>query len=546
MCLGEEKMITTLHIKNIGIIDEVTVNLNEGLNVLTGETGAGKTLIIDSLGILAGARFSKEMIRHGEEFSFVELSLYLPNHPENMDGNIIVSREISIHGRNLCKINGRMVTVNELREFMSNVIDIHGQQDNQTLMNIATHVQLLDAFSGEELKQQKVEYQSIFKEYQEIKRKLKENYGDDKEKQRRLDLLRYQEREIENAKLKQEEEKELELQKEKIVNTQKIVENINSANAQIDEVAIDAVSSAIKAMEKIEEFDENYAKSLGELKSIYYELQETGREINGYCEELSFEEIDREEIENRLDLIYSLKRKYGNSIEEILAYKEVVKEEIERIENLDEYIAMLKKQAKQREEKMKELAIRMHEIRKQQARILEAKINQELQELEMKHATFHVDIKWDETRFQNTGLDNIEFLICTNAGEEAKPLLKIASGGEMSRIMLAIKTVLADVDEVPVLVFDEIDTGISGVAANSVAQKLKKIAHNHQVLCVTHLASIAAKGNYNYYIGKQVVENTTKTEIKQLNEEETICEIARIASGVLTEVALNHARELRK
>ena len=259
-------MITTLHIKNIGIIDDITVNLNEGLNVLTGETGAGKTLIIDSLAILAGARFSKEMIRHGEEYSFVELNLYLPNHPENDEGSIIVSREVSIQGRNLCKINGRMVTVNELRAFMSNVIDIHGQHDNQTLMDVSTHIQLLDAFAGAELVGLKEQYQKIYCDYIEVKQKLKENYGDDKEKQRRLDLLKYQQKEIESAKLKPEEEKELEIKKEKIANMQKIAENIRVANGQIDEVAIDAISCAIKSLEKIEDFDEKYAQSLNSLK----------------------------------------------------------------------------------------------------------------------------------------------------------------------------------------------------------------------------------------------------------------------------------------
>lgn len=537
-------MINTLHIKNIGIIDELSVDLNDGLNILTGETGAGKTLIIDSLSILAGARFSKEMIRHGQDGSFVELCLFLPKHPESIDGNIIISREVSVSGRNMCKINGRMVTVNELKDFMANIIDIHGQHDNQTLLNVTTHIGLLDAFSGGVLEAEKFEYQKIYNEYQEVRKQLKENYGDDKEKQRRLDLLKYQENEIESAKLKIGEDKELEIKKEKIANTQKIAENIQTANSQIDENAIDAISTAIKAMEKIEEFDEKYSKSLTELKSIYYELQEAGREIGSFVEDVFFEE-DIEEIENRLDLIFSLKRKYGNTIEEILAYGDEVRSEIERIENLEEYILNLKKQAKEMERKMTEHAIKMHEVRNEKARIIKNNINQELKDLEMKNASFEVQINYEEGKFKPTGLDTVEFLICTNVGEEAKPLAKIASGGEMSRIMLAIKTVLASVDEVPVLVFDEIDTGISGVAANAVAEKLDKISKNHQVICVTHLASIAAKGTYNYFIGKEVKDGTTKTEIRQLNEEETIYEIARIASGVLTEVTLRHARELR-
>ena len=538
-------MITTLHIKNIGIIDDVTINLNDNLNILTGETGAGKTLIIDSLSILAGARFSKEMIRKGESSSFIELCLFLPNHPENIDGNIIISREVWDNGRNMCKINGRMVTVNELKEFMQNIIDIHGQHENQTLMDTGTHITLLDAFSGNDLEKTKMEYKEFYEKYKEINAKLKENYGDDKEKQRRLDLLKYQAKEIEEAKLKQDEDKELDIQKEKINNTQKIAENLQIANNQIDEVAIDAVSTAIRSMEKIESFDANYAKSLSELKSIYYELQEAGRTIEDFSGDISFEDDQIEQIEERLDLIFSLKRKYGNSIEEILEYANEVNTEIEKIENLEKYILKLKNEKDKIEKSMQDLAIKMHETRIKKAKILETKINQELADLEMKNASFKVEINWEEEKFSSNGKDNIEFLICTNVGEEAKPLTKIASGGEMSRIMLAIKTVLADVDSVPVLVFDEIDTGISGKAANAVAEKLETIAKKHQVICVTHLASIAAKGDYNYFIGKEVENNKTTTQVRMLNEEETIYEIARIASGAITEVAIAHAKELR-
>ncbi|MBR6034162.1 MAG: DNA repair protein RecN [Clostridia bacterium] len=539
-------MITTLHIKNIGIIDDISIDLNNGLNVLTGETGAGKTLIIDSLSILSGERFSKEMIRQGEESSFVEACLYLPNNPNSIDGDIIISREIWTNGRNLCKINGRMVTVNELRDFMTDIIDIHGQHDNQTLMNAGTHLALLDAFSQECIENNKQRYQEIYAKYLEVKSALKENYGDDKEKQRRLDLLKYQAKEISDAKLKIGEDDELQLQKEKISNTQKIAENLQIANNQIDEVSIDAISSAIRALEKIEEYDADYAKSLSELKNIYYELQETGRDISSYTEDVSFEDERIEEIEERLDLIFSLKRKYGNSIKEILEYKDETEQEISKIENLENYIIDLKNQAKNMEEEMTNIAKQIHDTRQKEAKILESKINEELKDLEMKNAKFEVSINLKEGEFKSTGLDSVEFLIKTNVGEDAKPLIKIASGGEMSRIMLAIKTVLADVDEVPILVFDEIDTGISGAAANAVAEKLNRISNKHQVICVTHLASIAATGEYNYFIGKQVHGNKTKTEVKRLTEEETIQEIARIASGVITEVTLNHAKELRK
>ena len=538
-------MISNLHIKNIGIIDDINVNFNTGFNVLTGETGAGKTLIIDSLSIIAGGRFSKEMIRKGENHSFVELCLYLPENENAIDGNIIVSREIYTNGRNLCKINGRLVTVNELRNFMKNIIDIHGQLDNQTILEPSSHIEYLDNFSGKELIKLKEQYLEQYTKYNDIKNELKNNYGDDKEKQRKLDLLKYQVNEIETANLKIREDNELELIRSKILNSEKISENLNQADIQIGENAIDDISNAIRALEKIENIDEKYQEKLNNLKSIYYDLQELSRDITSLKNEVEFNEEERQEVEGRLDLIFSLKRKYGNNIEEILSYNEDVKEEIEKIENLENYIITLKNEQKVIEEEMQEICSKMNEIRCKKARILENQINIELKDLEMKNARFEIKIEYNKTEFNENGLDKVEFFIRTNIGEDAKPLIKIASGGEMSRIMLAIKNVLADVDKVPILVFDEIDTGISGIAANSVAEKMKRIAGKHQVLSVTHLAPIAAKGDYNYYIYKEVNQNQTKTKVKLLTEEETIKEIARIASGDVTEIAIQHAKELR-
>ena len=315
------------------------------------------------------------------------------------------------------------------------------------------------------------------------------------------------------------------------------------ADKNLSETAIDALSTAIKAIEKIENLDENYSSNVSTLKSIYYELQEAGRDISYLSEDVCFDEEEQKEIEERLDIITSLKRKYGNDIQEILNYKQEIEVEIEKIQNLEEYTNNLKKEQKQVTQKLEALSKKMHEIRLKYSKEIETKINNELMDLEMKNAKFYVQI--EEKEFGEDGADKVEFLICTNIGEEAKPLAKIASGGEMSRIMLAIKTVLADVDEVPVLVFDEIDTGISGIAAESVGKKLKLISKKHQVLCVTHLANIAAMGDYNYFISKEVVGEKTRTKVKQLNEEDVLKEIARIASGVVTQIAIQHATELR-
>lgn len=379
-----------------------------------------------------------------------------------------------------------------------------------------------------------------------MKTKLKENYGDDKEKQRKLDLLKYQVNEIEEAHLKVNEEEELDVVRTRMLNSEKISENLNEATLEIGENAIDSISKAVKALEKIENLDKNYEEKLNSLKSIYYDLQELARDVDGLKEDIDFDEKERQKVETRLDLIFSLKRKYGNTIQEILEYKTEIQEEIEQIENLEEYTNGLKQKLEELEKEMLIVSKQMNEIRNKNAKNLSNKISEELQDLEMKNASFDIQVIFnDEKEFNKNGLDKVEFFIRTNTGEDFKPLIKIASGGEMSRIMLAIKHVLASVDKVSVLIFDEIDTGISGIAANRVADKMKQIAKHHQVLCVTHLAPIAAKGDYNYYISKSVVNETTKTSVNKLNEEEVLREIARIASGEVNEVTLEHAKQLR-
>ena len=539
-------MISTLHIKNIGIIEDLTVDLNTGFNVLTGETGAGKTLIIDSLNLACGGRFSKEIVRRGENFCLVELNIYLPQNENSIDGNIIISREIFLNGRNTCKINGRLVTVNELKEFMSKIIDIHGQNDNQTIMSKQEHINYLDNFIGKDLLNEKYEYQKLYNRYNEIKKELKENYGDEKEKQRKLDLLKYQLNEIEQANLKENEEDELNNERKKIMNSEKIYTCLTEVDSNLSESVIDGINLSIRALEKIEDIDDEYKNKLTDLKNIYYDVQELTRDISDLNSDVSFDESKRNEIEERLDCIYDLKRKYGNSISEIIEYKEQIEKDIYTIENLEEHNNKLKKELEDLTIKMSEKCSVLNKMRSKYSKVLNEKINKELKDLEMKNASFHVDIKYDESgNFNQNGLDDIEFLIATNVGDEAKPLIKIASGGEISRIMLAIKTVLADTDEVPILIFDEIDTGISGKAAKSVGEKIKIISQKHQVLCITHQANIAAKGDSNYFISKKVENEKTYTNIKLLNEAEVIEEIARISSGDITKNALEHAREMR-
>ena len=536
---GGKKMIGSLHIKNVGIIDELNINLNEGFNVFTGETGAGKTLIIDSLQVLAGGRFSKEIIRHGEKSSFIEMLVYLGKE------EYIISREVNLAGRNICKINGRLVTVNELKLFMKKVLDIHGQQDNQTILEATSHIKFLDDFIGQEIEEISRDYLKRYNRYLIINEELKKNYGDDKEKQRKLDLLEYQKNEIEEANLYYGEEEELDEKIKKILNSEKIQKNLEESHYKLSELILSELSGIIKMIEKISDYDGEYEKTREQLETAYYELEEAERDLYNYKENVYFDEEDRINTEARIDLIQDLKRKYGNTVEEILEYQKQVEEQIKTIKNLSAYIEELKKEKIELEKSLDEQAKQMHYLREKYAQIMSSQINAELQELEMMSARFSVNIKY-RSDFNTRGKDEIEFMIQTNVGEVEKPLIKIASGGEMSRIMLGIKKVLADIDKVPILIFDEIDTGISGIAAKKVGVKMKEISKKHQVICVTHLAQIAAQGDYNYFICKEVKNNKTNTKIEQLDEDGVLKEIARIATGEINDISLKHAQELRR
>lgn len=538
-------MITNLHIKNIGIIEDLEINFNKGMNVLTGETGAGKTLIIDSIEIICGGRFSKEMIRKGEDHSYIEICMYEPQDINSIDGNIIIAREIYSNGRNTCKINGRLVTVAELKKFMNNYIEIHGQNANQQLFDSNTHIKYLDNFIGKEIIEVKSKYSEKYIRYNEIKRELKINYGDEKEKQRKLDLLKYQLNEIKETKLKNGEEEKLEEKRKIMLNSEKIAKNLGEASQAIGENTIDVIGTAVRSLEKIEEIDSKYTQTIESLRNIYYEMQEISRDINSYCEDVEFDEQERTEVETRLDTIYNLKRKYGNNIEEILKYSEEVEKEIIKIENAEEYNAKLRKELSELEKSLNEIGTQISNIRKKYAQELTKKINKELLELEMKNAKINVKVEYKENEYFENGKDDVKFLISTNIGENESELAKIASGGEISRIMLAIKKVLAEADNVPVLIFDEIDTGISGKAGKSVAEKMKSISKNHQVLCISHLATITANADYNFFISKKVENGRTATSIKQLNEQEVLQEIARISSGEVNEITLKYASELR-
>ncbi len=540
-------MIETLHIKNIGIIDDLVINLKNGFNVLTGETGSGKSLIINSIDILSGGRFSKEMIRKDQEFSFIEAYIQIDN-SENIDKNyIIVSREIHVNGKNLCKINGRFVTVSELKNYMKNIIDIHGQFDNQNLMDTKTHLLLLDKYCGEELKKISSEYEVLFSRYNKIEGELNKCYGNDIERQRKLDLLYYQLNEIKEADLKLGEEEELNNKKILMKNFEKVSDALNIASFKLENNILIELEEIIKPLEKIENISNEYKNKLSGIQDIYYELQEDLLDFNSYKENLEFNEEECNYVQNRLDLIFSLKRKYGNSIDEILKYSMELEREIVEIESLEQHNNILKKEKKDIENKMLELAIAMNSVRNKYSSILEDRINEELKFLDMKNAKFKVDLRFDDQRkFNKYGLSLVEFLINTNIGEDFKQLIKVASGGEISRIMLAIKSVLSSVDDVQTIVFDEIDTGISGAAVKAVAEKIKMISKKYQVIAVTHQPILTASADSNYKIEKIVKNGKTNTNVRKLSEDEIINEIAKISNGSITTIAIEHALELRK
>lgn len=534
VCFGQ------LHIKNIGIIDEITINFEDGLNILTGETGAGKSLIIDSINAITGSRMSKDIIKYGESMALVEACFF------DADETKILTREFFQNGRNVCKIDGRMVTLGELKETGENLIDIHGQHDNQSLLNEKTHLNLLDSFASKEIESVKAEYKKEFEKYKEIKEKIKNSYGDPIERARRIDLLKYQKDEILQAKLSESEEAILEERRNIMMNSEKIVGALRKSYSLFDEAILDNIGNVTYELSSISHINPKYESVLQTINDSYYALKDASSEILDYAEEVEFDEAEQREVEERMDLIFSLKRKYGNDVKKILEYLEQITEELDFLENSEEIIQKLEIELASKEKVLRNLAGKIRKIRKDFSEKISQKVNEQLVDLEMKKAHIEFEFKELET-FTETGMDGVQILICTNAGEGLKPLTKIASGGEISRVMLALKTVLCMYDDVPTMIFDEIDTGISGQVGKAVAEKMKIIGNTHQVISVTHLPVIAASGDANYYIEKNTVDDRTSTSVRKLDEKETVNEVARIIAGNdLSDAVIKHAKEIRK
>jgi len=539
-------MLIQLSVENIAIIEKLAIEFEDGLNILTGETGAGKSILIDAINALLGGRVSRDIIRLGEDKAKVEAVFEIPDKLINMlndmgiepsgDGTVVISRQFSVSGKNICRVNGALVTVAQLKEIGEYLIDIHGQHDNQSLLRSQAQVTYLDMFSGRILLQEKEIYQNVLKRYNEVNRKISELRKMEKERARLEDLYRYQAKEISAACLKKGEDIELERKSSLISNAEGIMQAFSSAylNLAGDENnipgALDLIQQAQAAIEGISGIDAEFEKISSNLLEAADRLTELTREIRLKKESINYDPKQQQEIEERLALIGTLKRKYGNTIEEIIEYGNFIQQKLEEVSDT-ESLLKLNAEKSSLEIELYSKACQIHDMRVKAADELKEKVTKELMDLEMEKADFKVDIQFDQNRSYNeTGLDIIEFLISPNPGEGLK-LNRIASGGEMSRIMLAIKTILADVDEIGVLIFDEIDTGVGGKAALKVGEKLLQVSAKHQVICITHHAQIASLAKAHYLISKKTDKKRTIAILEKLDGNEREKEIARLLSG---------------
>lgn len=552
-------MILELYMKNCALVDELRLNIDKNLNILTGETGSGKSIIIGALGLCLGGKYDRSFLRKGTEKGLVEALFEVNNNKLKLkllengidvdeDNQIIISREIFDDGKSISRINGRSVKVAFLKEISAYLIDIHGQHQNQVLFNKDTHIDFLDLFGEENLIEPKLNYEKTYNEYNEVKKALNvltEN-KDDMQIQREIDLIKFQINEIESANLNNDEYEDLLKQREVYRNGEKIYTNLNNAYSNLYDGSInsvDLISKSLGELSSIAKYDDRLNEYNENIERIMYELQDISRDIRNYKEGIDFSPYELEQIEQRVDEINTLRRKYGDTIDEILEYKDNISKRLDEILNRDEKVEELKLKLKKIESVLENKAIQLTESRKKVAKDLQEKLLYELKSLNMKNVVF--EVAFNKSTFNVKGQDDIEFMISFNLGEDIKPIYKVASGGEMSRFMLAFKTILADIDEIDTLVFDEIDTGISGIAAQIVGEKLSVIAKKKQILCITHLPQIAANADTHYCIEKKTSIDRTFTVINKLDDEERKDEIARLIAGSnITEKTMEHASEI--
>lgn len=548
-------MLSRLYIQNIAVIEKVEVSFEKGLNIFTGETGAGKSIVIDAINAVLGNRTSRDLVRSGAPKALVtalfeqigaqtkEKLQSLGFEPEE-DDTLLLSREISADGKTLCKIGGRPATVSILREIAQGLISIHGQHENQSLSLPEQHLTYIDRFGKtEELLR---EYQIQYANYVALQRKLRQLQTDEREKAQKIDLLSYQIQEIEAAQLFTGEEEELQTAKKKMQNSAKILGALHIAHdllqgAEESDGVLSMLDQLYGQMDELESFYPQIKS--GRVLDIRYELEEVGEALRDALSDIEMDPVELEQVEDRLDLIHQLKRKYGGSIEEILSFAQKAQEQLDAINHAEETQERLEKESLQSEKKLLELASQLSKKRKASAVQLQKQVCDELAFLDMPSVRFVVHTQTD--RPDETGIDRMEFYISTNPGEPPKSLGKIASGGELSRIMLSLKNVIAEGDQIGTLIFDEVDTGVSGRAAQKIGRKLKQASGNRQIICVTHLAQVAAFADTHLLIEKKVENERTFTTVHSLQQQERVKELARIMGGEnVTSTVLASAQEL--
>ncbi|EJO5346999.1 DNA repair protein RecN [Clostridium botulinum] len=554
-------MLLQLNIKNFALIEELSISFDKGFNVLTGETGAGKSILIDAISYVLGGKFNRDLIRTGENKTYVEAVFSIENESTqrilknqgiDFEDILIIARETFQYGKSIAKVNGKSILLSNLKEITSTLLDIHGQHENQNLLSTEKHINYLDYFSEKELYSIMEDYKEQYLKLSDIENKIKElSGGDESEREKLMDFLKYQIKEIGEANLKDGEEKELDSRFLELSHAEKISKVLNNGYGILYEgieegsSVFDNLGYVITEMESINNIDRvtNICKSL---KDAYYIIEESIRNIGDIKDSIYYDENELDSINSRIFQISNIKKKYGTTIKEIIGYKNKIEKQYEDMVNSEQIIEKLNNDRKKILDNLKKIAIEIHNIRIKYAQELEVKIKEELSYVGLSKTRFKINVELISNFFQN-GCDKVGFYVSTNPGEPLKPLDKVVSGGELSRIMLALKTVFVDKDKIPSVIFDEIDTGISGVVAQSVGEKMYSISHCRQVFCITHLSQIACMSDNHYYIHKEVLEDKTYTKVIKLSQKDKEIEIGRMIGGSnLTDITLQNAKEIIK
>lgn len=565
-------MLLTLSIRNLAVIESVDVSFHAGFHVLSGETGAGKSIVIDALGLIAGGRGSAELIRYGCDKAEIEASFELQHsHPvwaslEQMgvqadpEEHLIIRREVNQQGKSTARINGQLVNLTMLREIGEQLINIHGQHEHQNLMRADRHLHLLDTYGEAVIGPIKRTYQEQYASFSKVEKEYKELMMNSQKTYQMLDLYRFQLEEISAAALKSGEDEWLMEERVKLSHSEKMMDSVSGAyDLVFGEKGLGAVSTAVSRLEDVVQYDEKELKPiLEQLQSAYYQLEDVAFQLRNYRDDIEFNPERLDEVEERLDLISSLRRKYGESVDEILAYYNIILQETSALENKDERLEELKTRRDELLAALIATAEELSEARQMCAADLAGQVEKELKDLHMERTSLQVrfdriedpkgvEVDGRRIRLTRQGIDTAEFMISPNPGEPLRPLSKIASGGELSRMMLAMKSIFARHDRIPVLIFDEVDTGVSGRAAQSIAEKLDKLAENCQVFSITHLPQVACMADHQYLIEKNIEGERTMTHVEELSDQGRVEELARMLGGVeITEKTLHHAQEMLK